>query len=98
MENSAKKALVESTLITNNDHPTSTCFINNDKYLSTNNLSIGFGILVKHTLGHLGIAMDALEILVAHLLDMARCHYPLAYGGRRFSRFERRQFIEGDRP
>ena len=70
-------------------------------YLLTNpvmpGLSIGFGILVKHALGHLGIAMDALEILIAHLLDIARCHYSLAYGGRRLSRFERRQLIEGDR-
>ena len=32
---------------------------------------VGLGILVYHALGHLGIAVDALEVLVASGLDVA---------------------------
>ena len=42
---------------------------------------IGFGIFVKHAFGHLGIAVDALDMGVALRLNLAGGNHSLADGG-----------------
>ena len=45
-------------------------------------------------LGHLGVAMDAAEVLVTSSLDVARTDYAFAYYGTCFARFGLRYVLE----
>ena len=56
---------------------------------------VGLGILVYHALGHLGIAVDALEVLVASGLDVAGLDDALTDDGAGFARLHLGDVLEG---